>query len=149
VASSGGHWVQLLRTSPAFARHDILWVSTVPGLESQIPAGRFVSVRDANIWDKPGLVIMALQLLWHYLRFRPHVVFTTGAAPGFFAVLYGRLFGARTIWLDSIANAEELSMAGRKAGRFSDHWLTQWPELAREGGPHYLGTILPESLELA
>ena len=60
----------------------------------------------------------------------------------FFGVFFGRLLGARTIWVDSIANADELSLSGRKAGRFAHLWLTQWPELARAQGPHYQGAVL-------
>lgn len=144
VASAGGHWVQLLRTSPAFMHHDVLWVTTAASLADKVPGGRVAVVRDANMWDKFGLLIMAVQMLWQYARFRPDVVFTTGAAPGFFAVVYGRIFGARTIWLDSVANADELSTAGRHAGRWADYWLTQWPEVAREGGPTYMGSVLPD-----
>jgi UDP-N-acetylglucosamine:LPS N-acetylglucosamine transferase len=142
VASAGGHWVQLLRMAPAFSHHTVHWMSTNPGLDAKIPCGGFVAVRDASMWDKPGLLVMAVQVFWRVLRLRPDVVITTGAAPGYFAVVFGRLLGARTIWIDSIANAEELSLAGRKAGRWAHHWLTQWPELAREGGPHHIGAVL-------
>jgi hypothetical protein len=43
--------------------------------------------------------------------------------------------------VDSIANAEELSLSGRKVRRFADLWLTQWPDLVREGGPEYAGAV--------
>ena len=46
------------------------------------------------------------------MRLRPDVVITTGAAPGYFAVRIGKLLGARVVWVDSIANAEELSLSG-------------------------------------
>jgi hypothetical protein len=70
------------------------------------------------------------------------VVITTGAAPGYFAVRIGKLLGARVVWLDSVANAGELSMSGRKAGSFVDLWLTQWPHLARDKGPACHGSVL-------
>jgi hypothetical protein len=76
------------------------------------------------------------------IRVRPDVVVSTGAALGYFAVRFGRWFGARTIWVDSVANAEELSMSGQMAGRHADLWLTQWPHLAREQGPAFLGSVL-------
>lgn len=142
VASAGGHWVQLMRMAPAFTHHRVHWLSTAPGLVYKIPCGGFSAVRDASMWDKPGLLLMSVQVLWHVLRLRPDVVITTGAAPGYFAVLYGHILRARTIWVDSIANAEELSLAGRKASRWVDHWLTQWPELARPEGPHHIGAVL-------
>lgn len=142
VASAGGHWIQLNRMIPAFEGHRLHWISTVPGLKTKVQNGTFTAVRDASMWDKPGLLVMALQVAWRVLILRPDVVVTTGAAPGFFAILFGRLLGAKTIWVDSVANAEELSLAGRKAKSWATHWLTQWPELARKEGPHYIGSVL-------
>jgi hypothetical protein len=50
--------------------------------------------------------------------------------------------GSKTIWIDSIANVESMSMTGQKVGRFADMWLTQWPHLARPEGPFYVGAVL-------
>ena len=142
VASAGGHWVQLMRMTPAFEHHQIYWLSTIEGLSKQIPFGLFFKVRDASMWDKPGLLIMAIQIAWLMIRIRPKVVLTTGAAPGYFAVIFGRILGAKTIWIDSIANSEELSLAGKWAGRWAHHWLTQWPELSQKHGPDFIGSVL-------
>lgn len=143
VASGGGHWIQLLRLRPAFAGLEVQYISTDPSLAHKVAPSKTYAVRDANMWDKPGLLIMAVQMMWIILCYRPDVVVTTGAAPGYFALVFGRLMGAKTIWIDSIANAEELSLAGRKAQRWAHHWLTQWPELANESsGPHYIGSVL-------
>ena len=48
----------------------------------------------------------------------------TGAAPGYFAIRIGKLLGARTLWIDSIANAEELSMGGQLVAEKADLVLT-------------------------
>ena len=34
------------------------------------------------------------------------------------------------------------AMSGGKAGSCADLWLTQWPHLAREGGPEWMGNVL-------
>ncbi len=102
----------------------------------------FRVVRDASMSDKIGLLRQMLAIFFVLLRVRPDVVVSTGAAPGFFAILLGRFFGARTIWIDSIANAEELSMSGRKVGRYATLWLTQWSHLARPDGPQHMGGVL-------
>src|SRR5271165_6982320 len=103
VASGGGHWIQLLRMMPAFAGLDIAYVTTMGSYRSQVDKSRFHVVRDANRWNKIGLVLLALKLVWIVLRERPEIVVSTGAAPGYFALLIGKLMGARTIWVDSIA----------------------------------------------
>jgi hypothetical protein len=87
-------------------------------------------------------VLMFLQMAWLMLRLRPAVVVTTGAAPGFAAIVFGRLLGARTVWVDSIANGEALSNSGARAGRWAHVWLTQWEHLARPEGPQYWGAAL-------
>jgi UDP-N-acetylglucosamine:LPS N-acetylglucosamine transferase len=142
VASGGGHWVQLLRLLPAFENCDMAYVTVSDAYRSQISAGRFYVVPDATRWNKLRLAWMGLKLTWILLAERPDVVISTGAAPGFFAIRLGRLLGARTIWIDSIANVERLSMSGEKIGPHADLWLTQWPHLARSEGPHFVGAVL-------
>lgn len=141
VASGGGHWVQLLRLRPAFAGHRVQWLSTKAGYSKDVVEPLHV-VRDANLWNKPALVVMFLQVAWLLVRLRPDVVITTGAAPGFAAVVIGRLLGARTVWIDSIANSETLSTSGAKVGRWAHVWLTQWPHLSTDQGPGCWGAVL-------
>jgi len=69
-------------------------------------------------------------------------VISTGAAPGYIALRFARLAKAKTVWLDSIANVDQLSLSGLKIGRYADLWLTQWPHLVRPEGPHYGGSVL-------
>ena len=142
VASSGGHWVQLRRVTPAFADSEVVYVTVIDSYRSQVPENKFYTVHDATRWNKVGLIVLALQLAWIIVKEKPDVVISTGAAPGYFAILLGRLFRAKTIWIDSMANIEELSMSGSRVGRYADLWLTQWPHLARSEGPHYAGGVL-------
>ncbi len=142
VASGGGHWIQLMRLRPAFEGSDVTYASTLAGYRSQVAPAPFHAVRDASMWNKFGLLVQAMQMLWLLVRLRPDVVVTTGAAPGYFAVRMGKWFGARTVWVDSMANVDELSLAGQKAGRCVDLWLTQWPHLARQDGPYCVGAVL-------
>lgn len=130
VASGGGHWVQLLRLWPAFDGQDVAWVTVQPSYASQVPGQRFYAVTDATRWSRWDLLKMMCQVSWIVLRERPDVVVTTGAAPGVVALRMGKLLGAKTIWLDSIANVEHMSMSGERVQRFTDLWLTQWPHLA-------------------
>jgi UDP-N-acetylglucosamine:LPS N-acetylglucosamine transferase len=142
VASGGGHWVQLLRLMPAFEGCDLAFVTVSGAYRSQIDRGRFYVVPDATRWNKLRLMWMAVKLTCILLLERPDAVISTGAAPGFFALRLGRMLGARTIWVDSIANVQQLSMSGERIGRHADLWLTQWPHLARSEGPHYWGAVL-------
>ena len=142
VASGGGHWVQLLRLRPAFDGLDVTFVSTRRDLRSDVAGAPFRVVPDANRWDKWGVARCVLAMTWVLLVERPRVVVTTGAAPGYLAVRIAKLIRAHTIWVDSIANVEEMSLSGRKALDTADLCITQWEHLATQDGPHYFGSVL-------
>ncbi|MFK7961646.1 MAG: UDP-N-acetylglucosamine--LPS N-acetylglucosamine transferase [Phycisphaerales bacterium] len=142
VASGGGHWVQLMRLRPAFSGSDVTWVTVSDAYRSDVSPAPFRTVPDATRWNRLGLIRLAVRLAWIVLTVRPDVVVTTGAAPGFFACMFGRLVGARTAWIDSMANVDRLSMSGQAAGRWSDLWLTQWEPLSDGKGPQYRGAVL-------
>jgi UDP-N-acetylglucosamine:LPS N-acetylglucosamine transferase len=141
VASSGGHWVQLSRLRPAFAEHDVAYLTTDPGHRSEVGGARFYYVEDANRWEKLKLARSAVKILWVLLRERPDVVISTGAAPGYLALRCAGVLGARTVWVDSIANVDELSLSGRMASSKADLCLTQWAHLA-DGRVGYEGAVL-------
>jgi len=142
VASGGGHWVQLLRLRPAFDGCDVAYVCVRRSYAVDVPGSRFFAVNDATRWNKLALVALAARIAWIIVRFGPDVVVSTGAAPGYFALRIGRMFGAKTVWIDSIANVETMSKSGTIVRRHADLWLTQWPHLAQEGGPRFVGAVL-------
>lgn len=142
VSSGGGHWVQLLRVKHAFENCEVTFVTVHESYRAQVPEHKFYLVNDANRWTKIELLKAACRIAWIIWNEKPDIVVSTGAAPGYLALRFGRMMGARTIWLDSIANVEQLSMSGDRIGRCADLWLTQWPHLARADGPHYTGSVL-------
>jgi len=143
VASGGGHWVQLRRLFEAFAECDLALATVHADYAEDVPSGaRFYTIQDATRWDRIGLIVLTFQMLRIVLIERPNIVVSTGAAPGYLALRIGKLLGARTIWIDSIANIEEVSLSGRRIRPHADVWLTQWEHLARPDGPKFIGAVL-------
>ncbi|MEZ5165890.1 MAG: hypothetical protein R2695_05120 [Acidimicrobiales bacterium] len=99
-------------------------------------------IPDATRWDRLRFLHMVVKVAILLVRVRPDVVISTGAAPGFVALRLAGLVRSRTVWIDSIANCEEVSLSGRRIGPRADLWLTQWPHLARPEGPRYEGAVL-------
>ena len=156
VASSGGHWVQLQRMRLAWDGCDVSYITTQIGYKQQVlddanvrklaEPGYYVVV-DASRWQKLRLIWQMLQILRIVIKVRPNVVVSTGAAPGFFALKFGKWLGSNTIWVDSIANAEALSLSGQKIQSSADVWLTQWQHLGDCNGqtetkPGFFGSVI-------
>jgi len=142
IASGGGHWMQMLRLRPAFEGLDVFYVGVKEMYRGDVAPADFYSVTDVSRLQRWNLPATVFKLLWIVLRERPAAVLTTGSLPGLIALRIAHRLGARTAWIDSIANVEEVSLSGRKAGAVADLWLTQWPHLARPEGPQHRGSVL-------
>lgn len=142
VASKGGHWEQMMLLRDIFEPYHVTYATTDPALLDFSLNGKAHIVPDCNR-DTPLPILASIRACFRLVtRIRPDYVISTGAMPGLFCILAGRMIGAETIWLDSFANAERLSMCGTIASRVANTCLTQWEHLARPGGPSYAGSIL-------
>src|SRR5690554_6496279 len=61
---------------------------------------------------------------------KPDAVISTGALPGLLLCFIAKLMGKQVIWVDSMANYQQLSLSGKIARFFCDICLTQWEHLA-------------------
>ena len=141
VASGGGHWEQLLLLRPAFENAQVKFVTTIDGLAERSGLTATI-VPDCNRNTPLRSIACAARLVVAIALFRPNVVISTGALPGLIALTLARKLGATTIWIDSVANAETMSMAGLQARSHADQWLTQWPDVAEATGAEYRGAVL-------
>lgn len=120
----------------------IVYANTIDGLAEKSGVSPAHVVTDCNR-DKPMANVKSAWDVFRIIRTqRPDIVISTGAAPGLIALVIGKLFGAKTIWLDSVANSEQLSLSGKMAGKIADLWLTQWSHLSTPKGPTYFGSVL-------
>ncbi len=142
IASAGGHWQQLQLLRPGYSGGEVLFVTTLEGLPEQFDAHPYRIVPDCNRNEKLAVLKCTLALCWVLIRYRPHVIISTGALPGVIALALGRAMFSKTIWVDSVANAEEMSMSGRLAKRFAHLWMSQWEHVAKEAGAEYAGAVL-------
>jgi len=134
--------MQMLRLRSAFEGLDVFYVGVNDMYRSDVSPSDFYAVKDVSRMHKLNLVATVTKLIWILLKERPVAVLTTGSLPGLIALRLGHLMGAKTAWIDSIANVEALSLSGSKAGAVADLWLTQWQHLSKPGGPYYGGSVL-------
>lgn len=141
VASIGGHWIQLLRIARPMEEHyEMVYVSTHPKCATMVEGQKFCQTPDFSRSDVWKLIPSFLNAFKTIRKEKPDAIITTGAAPGLMYLLAGKLLGKKTIWIDSIANAEHLSASGRMASKFASRTYTQWKNLA-EGKIQYAGKV--------
>ena len=141
VSSPGGHWVQLCRMIPAFTNHEVVYACTYNKVTELNNNDKYHVIDDISR-DSIGKIFKVISQNIKILKIeKPNVIITTGALPGLITLLLGRLYGAKTIWLDSIANSEEISMSGKIASYLANYSFTQWESLANER-IRYIGRVI-------
>lgn len=137
VSSGGGHWQQLRLLANALEGTEVIYACSADVGDEAV-----LRLPDCNLRTPRHLVLTAIVAWKHVRRLRPDVVVSTGAAPGVLVLIVAKLFGCRTVWVDSIANAEHMSLSGCLARRFSDLWMTQWLAVSERTGAIYAGAVL-------
>ena len=145
-ASAGGHLKQLsevLKTSHNWPLSPSHCITTHTELAQHLEHfGETFVIGECNRLTPYKMLEVFVRAFSVVAKIRPNVVITTGALPLAWVCLFAKLFGAKIIWIDSIANVEKLSMSGSMVRYFSDLFITQWPDLAeRYDNVEYLGKI--------
>jgi UDP-N-acetylglucosamine:LPS N-acetylglucosamine transferase len=130
VASIGGHWIQLLRIiNPNNAEVSVTYLSTHPKCEVMVEGQKFYTISDFSRWNFYKLIPAFFRALKIIQKERPTIVVSTGAAPGLVVLLAAKFLGKKTVWIDSIANVQHLSLSGNIASKFVSQTFTQWESL--------------------
>jgi UDP-N-acetylglucosamine:LPS N-acetylglucosamine transferase len=144
AASAGGHLTQLLKMIDGWEKYESIYISTSNVAAIKLSElGKTYIVGECNRQHIFECFKVLFRCVSVAMKERPDYVLSTGAAPGFFVCITAKLFGAKVIWVDSIANVNKLSMSGKLIRPFADLFLTQWPELQNsDKGIEYWGGVI-------
>lgn len=133
-ASSGGHMTELLgllATADSWPVQPSIYVTTRPIWSDQLEKlGKSYVIGECDRYKPLQSILVLFRALSLVIRERPDVVITTGSFPIALVCIWAKLFRAKVIWIDSVAQLEDLSMSGKLMRHFADLCFTQWPEVA-------------------
>lgn len=107
-----------------------------------VPGARFYRVPDGSRLAKLALLKVLPRAVLIMMRERPDVIVSTGSAPMLAFLAIGRLLGSKSLWIDSMAQAEQMSSSGRIAKRIASAAVCQWPEVAAREHLEFWGAVL-------
>ena len=144
TASAGGHLSQLLKLSDIWKEHEVFYVSNLKSVTQKLQKlGCCYITGECNRQHPIRILWVLKNCIKIILREKPNVIISTGAAPSCLLCIIGKMFGAKIVWIDSIANAERLSMSGRIIRPFANMIFTQWPEVAEKyESVYYEGSLI-------
>jgi beta-1,4-N-acetylglucosaminyltransferase len=133
VCSAGGHFFELYSLNPLWKQHDCFWV-TFKREDTQylLREGKVYwaySPTNRNLKNLIRNFFLAAKII---PREKPQMIFSTGAGVGVPFLVIGRILGIRTLYIESMARTNGLSLTGRLVYPFVHDFYVQWPELSRK-----------------
>lgn len=129
VCNPGGHFSTMMGLKKFWSQHPHEWVTyrkfdTEQLAESEVI--HWVAMQESR------MLLRAIINFFHALvilyRRQPNLVISTGASLSVPFIIASKLFGIRTMFIESISRAEILSLSGRIVYNLVDEIYVQWPE---------------------
>lgn len=145
VASSGGHWEELMCLDSLFQDKECFFVTEEGGQAGDSKLNTIYTFPQINRKEKHFLLHF-LQLFRSARKImkkeKPDVVLSTGALISFPFCLLGKLSHAKVIYIESFARVYDGSLTGKLVYPFADLFLVQWkPILKHFPKAKYVGGI--------
>ena len=148
AASSGGHLTEILKLEELFKEYDYLLVTEKTDVTKDMASKynmAFVKYGPCKNKIKYVLTIiynifLAIKIV---LKFKPDTIVSTGAQVGGFFCYVGKFFGAKVIFIETMAKIKELSGTGNNVYKIADKFYVQWENLEKKyEKAQYIGRLI-------
>lgn len=147
AASQGGHFSELMGLQSIFGMYDSILVTSNLKATKDVEAlqafkeivyataetdcrEKMAGFKINSRWKILFMYIkMFVQCLKIYTKYRPVAIVSTGSHIAVPLFICGKLFGAKTLYIESNARVYTKSMTGKIVERFADKIYVQWPEM--------------------
>lgn len=138
ISSAGGHLSELSQLEELFSKYDSYFVSeknkTTAWLGKKYPGRTYY----LSYGTKDHLLKYAFIFPWNimksfylFCKIRPNVVITTGTHTAVPMCYIAKLFRRKVIFIETFANIETRTLAGRLVYSISDLFIVQWENMLK------------------
>ena len=132
VGSSGGHLAHLNMLKPFWSREDRFWVTfdkedarSILKEEKMYPCYFPTNRNLKNLIKNTFLAIRILR------KERPDVIISSGAAVAVPFFYLGKLFGAKTVYIEVFDRIDKPTVTGKLVYPVTDKFIVQWAEMKK------------------
>lgn len=130
VGSSGGHLSHLYMLKPFWSQHERFWVTfDKEDARQTVKDEVFYPCHFPTNRNLKNLIRNTF-LAWKILRKeKPDVIISTGAAVSIPFFYLGKLFGAKTIYIEVFDRIDAPTLSGKLVYPVTDKFIVQWEEM--------------------
>lgn len=145
IASSGGHWEELMCLKSVAQKYDAFYVTEEGGQANDADLNKIYTFPQINRYES-GFLKHFIRLFVYARKLlkqeKPDVVITTGALLAFPFCLLAKMSGSKVVYIESFARVTDGSLTGKLVYPFADEFLVQWePMLKTYPKAKYVGGI--------
>ena len=134
IASSGGHWEELMCLKEIADVYDTFYVTEEGSQAEDFSLKKIYTLPQINRHEKnflPHFIILFKNASKILKRERPDFVITTGALIAFPFCVLAKFRGIKVIYIESFARVNNQSLTGKLVYPFADLFLVQWESLLK------------------
>ena len=134
IASSGGHFEQIMMLKPLMKKHDSFVVTEKTNYSvsnEDIPFYYLKQVNRHEIKFIYYMIINSIKTLKIFLKEKPDVVISTGALSTIPMCLLAKIFRKKLIFIESFAKIKSPTLTGKLIYKFADQFYVQWEEMKK------------------
>ena len=136
ISSTGGHLSELMQLSKIFDNYDYSLITekdkATIGLKSKYSKRINYLVRGSKEHLFTYLFIFTFNILksiYLYVKIRPKYIVTTGTHTAVPICYFGKLFGTKIIFIETIANSDTKTLSGKIIYPISNLFIVQWESM--------------------
>jgi UDP-N-acetylglucosamine:LPS N-acetylglucosamine transferase len=131
ACSAGGHLTEILQLKESYEKYDHFFLTFERENSKDLAKmERVYFVKDPSR-NPLDAIINFFQSLYILLKERPDVIITTGAGVAVATCYLAKLFGKKTIFVESFCRVEKPSLSGRLVYPIADLFIVQWKQLLK------------------
>ncbi|HAT4134674.1 polysaccharide biosynthesis protein [Clostridium perfringens] len=133
IASSGGHFEQLMMLKPIMKKHRSFIVTEKTNYSVNTDQ-KVYYLKQVNRHEVEFILLMILnsfKSLKIFLKEKPDVIISTGALSVIPICVIGKVFGKKIVFIESFAKITSPTLTGRFIYKFADRFYIQWESLRK------------------
>ncbi len=131
ISSMGGHFNELLQLQPTMQKYNSYLITEKSRVVSQYKMFYLMAVSRYEKKYIIGIVYNTIKSLSLFLKINPDFIISTGSHTAVAICYIAKLFGKKVIYIESFANINQKSLAGKLVYPISDVFIVQWKEMQK------------------
>lgn len=136
IASTGGHLSELLQLKPIFNNYNYNIITEKNKVDKSLKKeyGKRLHFLIYGTRKHPFIYFFKALLnlfinIFYYFKFHPDVIVTTGTHTAVIMCYIGKLFGSKIIYIETFANQNTKTLAGKLVYPIADTFVVQWKNM--------------------